>query len=104
MRQELINSIAFLFLYAFIGNVPELLSTLEFGGINTVIADGVRFGAGYRYFDGVSVISEYAVMEDSGQVHPIKELFDDRTGFTLAFKHNGNIYAQCGGGIVDILN
>ncbi len=83
---------------------PELLSTLEFGGINTVIADGVRFGAGYRYFDGVSVISEYAVMEDSGQVHPIKELFDDRTGFTLAFKHNGNIYAQCGGGIVDILN
>lgn len=83
---------------------PELLSTLEFGGINTVIADGVRFGAGYRYFDGVSVISEYAVMEDSGQVYPVKELFDDRTGFMLAFKHNGNIYAQCGGGIVDILN
>lgn len=83
---------------------PELLSTLEFGGINTVIADGVRFGAGYRYFDGVSVMSEYAVMEDSGQVYPVKELFDDRTGFTLAFKHNGNIYAQCGGGIVDILN
>lgn len=83
---------------------PELLSTLEFGGINTVIADGVRFGAGYRYFDGVSVMSEYAVMEDSGQVYPVKELFDDRTGFTLAFKHNGNIYAQCGGGIVDMLN
>lgn len=83
---------------------PELLSTLEFGGINTVIADGVRFGTGYRYFDGVSVISEYAVMEDSGQVYPVKELFDDRTGFTLAFKNNGNIYARCGGGIVDILN
>lgn len=83
---------------------PELLSTLEFGGVNTVIADGVRFGAGYRYFDGVSVMSEYAVMEDSGQVCPTKELFDDRTGFTLAFKHGGNIYAQCGGGIVDILN
>ncbi|MBD5383885.1 MAG: hypothetical protein HDR72_02655 [Ruminococcaceae bacterium] len=83
---------------------PELLNTLEFGGINTVIADGVRFGAGYRYFDGVSVMSEYAVMEDSGQVSSTKELFDDRTGFTLAFKHNGNIYAQCGGGIVDMLN
>ena len=82
---------------------PELLSTLDFGGVNTVIADGVRFGAGYRYFDGVSVMSEYAVMEDSGQTSS-KELFDDRTGFTLAFKHNGNIYAQCGGGIIDILN
>lgn len=83
---------------------PELLSTLEFGGVNTVIADGVRFGAGYRYFDGVSVMSEYAVMEDSGQISSTNELFDDRTGFTLAFKHGGNIYAQCGGGIVDILN
>ncbi len=83
---------------------PELLGSLEFGGTNTVIVDGVRFGAGYRYFDGVSIISEYAVMEDSGQVYPVKQLYDDRTGFTLAFKHGGNIYAQCGGGILDILN
>ena len=83
---------------------PELLGSLEFGGINTAIVDGVRFGAGYRYFDGVSIISEYAVMEDSGKAYPVKQLYDDRTGFTLAFKHNGNIYAQCGGGILDILN
>lgn len=82
----------------------ELLSTLEFGGVNTVIMDGVRFGAAYRYFDGVSVMSGYAVMSDSGEESPAKELFDDRTGFTLAFKHGGTIYAQCGGGIVDILN
>lgn len=83
---------------------PELLGSLEFGGTNTVIVDGVRFGAGYRYFDGVSIISEYAVMEDSGKVYPVKQLYDDRTGFTLAFKQGGNIFAQCGGGIVDILN
>ncbi len=82
----------------------SLLETLEFGGVNTVIMDGVRFGVAYRYFDGVSVMSGYAVMSDSGEETPTKELFDDRTGFTLAFKHGGNIYAQCGGGIVDILN
>lgn len=82
----------------------ELLNTLEFAGINTVIMDGVRFGAAYRYFDGVSVMSGYAVMSDSGEEYPVKELFDDRTGFTLAFKHGGNIYALSGGGIVDILN
>lgn len=83
---------------------PDLLSTLEFGSVNTVIMDGVRFGAAYRYFDGVSVMSGYAVMSDSGEESPSKELFDDRTGFTLAFKHGGTIYALCGGGIVDILN
>lgn len=82
----------------------DLLNTLEFGGVNTVIMDGVRFGAAYRYFDGVSVMSGYAVMSDSGEESPSKELFDDRTGFTLAFKHGGTIYALCGGGIVDILN
>lgn len=82
----------------------ELLNTLEFGGVNTVIMDGIRFGAAYRYFDGVSVMSGYAVMSDSGEELPAKELFDDRTGFTLAFKHGGTIYALCGGGIVDILN
>lgn len=82
----------------------DQLNTLEFGGVNTVIMDGVRFGAAYRYFDGVSVMSGYAVMSDNGEESPSKELFDDRTGFTLAFKHGGTIYALCGGGIVDILN
>ena len=82
----------------------DMLNTLEFGGVNTVIMDGVRFGAAYRYFDGVSVMSGYAVMSDGGEESPAKDLFDDRTGFTLAFKHGGNIYALCGGGIVDILN
>lgn len=82
----------------------ERLDTLEFGGSNTVIADGVRFGAAYRYFDGVSVISEFAVADESGQTNAVKELYDDRAGYTLAFKHGGNVYAVCGGGIVDVLN
>lgn len=83
---------------------PELLETLEFGGVNTVIADGVRFGAAYRYFDGVSVMSGFAIMEENGQIYPVEEQYDDRTGYTLAFKHGGSVYARCEKGIVDILN
>ncbi|MDE7361495.1 MAG: hypothetical protein K2N38_06125 [Oscillospiraceae bacterium] len=83
---------------------PELLATLEFSGVNTVIADGVRFGAAYRYFDGVSIMSGFAIMDESGQVYPVEELYDDRTGYTLAFKNGGNVYAQCEKGIVSILN
>lgn len=81
----------------------EYLATLQFGGTNTVIADGVRFGAAYRYFDGVSVMSGFAIMEENGQMIPVEEQYDDRTGYTLAFKHGGNVYAQCDKGIVDIL-
>lgn len=83
---------------------PEYLATLQFGGANTVIADGVRFGAAYRYFDGVSVMSGFAMMEENGQAIPVEELYDDRTGYTIAFKHGGNVYAQCEKGIVSILN
>lgn len=79
----------------------EELSTLKFGGTDTVVLDGTRCGAAFSYFDGVSVISDYAVMSAESRKTTVKELFDDKTGFTLAFKSGGGIYAVCGNGTVD---
>lgn len=80
----------------------EELSTLKFGGVDAIVLDGERCGASFSYFDGVSVISDYAVMSSGKLETSVKELFDDKTGFTLAFKSGGDIYALCGNGIADV--
>lgn len=80
----------------------EESSTLKFGGVDAVVLDGERCGASFSYFDGVSVISNYAVMSAGKLETSVKELFDDKTGFTLAFKSGGDIYALCGNGIADV--
>lgn len=81
----------------------EELNSLRFGGIDTIVLDGERCGAAFSYFDGVSVISDYAVMSSGRLETYVEELFDDKTGFTLAFKGGGKIYAVCGNGITDVL-
>lgn len=69
--------------------------TLEIGSADTFYsADGV-YGAAYSWFDGVSVVSEYAVFgNDNGEV----TLFDDKTGFTAAFRRDGKLCLVYGGG------
>lgn len=58
------------------------LSTLSFCGTNTIVIDGAdRCGAAYRWFDGVSVVDEFAEL---GRARSTKTLYDDRTGFTAA--------------------
>lgn len=72
----------------------DAASTLETGGMDTFYsADGV-YGAAYSWFDGVSVVSEYAIFgNDSGEV----TLFDDKTGFTAAFRRDGKLCLVYGG-------
>jgi len=58
------------------------LSTFSFGGANTIVIDGAdRCGAAYRWFDGVSVVDEFAEL---GKSRSAKTLYDDRTGYTAA--------------------
>lgn len=65
------------------------LSTFSFGGANTIVIDGAdRCGAAYRWFDGVSVVDEFAEL---GKTRSTKTLYDDRTGFTAAVVSDDNI-------------
>ena len=86
-------------LYSYVKTLSDdELETLVLCGGNTVCADGGRFGMAYSYFDGVSVVSEYAVF---GTENGTKTLFDDKTGFTAAFAENGRIYAVYSGGVCE---
>ncbi len=52
----------------------------EIGGVSTFfIGDETRCAAAFSYFDGVSVISEYALF---GRANTSYTLFDDKNGFT----------------------
>lgn len=79
----------------------EQLATLAFGAYDTFIVSDRLCGAAYSYFDGVSVVSEYAVLGDTQNV---TTLYDDRTGFTLAFESGGVPYAVCSEGAVNVAN
>ena len=79
----------------------EQLATLTFGADDTFIVSGSFCGAAYSYFDGVSVVSEYALLDGSQKV---TTLYDDRTGFTLAFESGGKPYAVCSEGAVNVAN
>ncbi|MGN1340988.1 MAG: hypothetical protein ACI4WS_11910 [Oscillospiraceae bacterium] len=58
------------------------LESLQFGGVNTMVIDGAeQSGAAYRWFDGVSVVDEFAQL---GKSRSVKTLYDDRDGFTAS--------------------
>ena len=70
-------------------------TTLETGACGTVFIGSGVYGGAYSWFDGVSVVSEYAVF--GGQNREIT-LFDDKTGFTAAFERDGKLCLVYGGG------
>ena len=65
------------------------LETLRFGGAQTVFTDGALCGAEYSRFDGVSVVSEYAVF---GRQNIVKTLYDDPAGYTAAALVGGEMF------------
>ena len=75
------------------------LSTLDIGGINTLIIEPGRSGFAFDCFDGVCKVSRYIIFGQSGAEHT---LFDDKTGFTAAAELDGNIYLIYGGGAMPI--
>ena len=55
------------------------LETLSFCGANTTVIDGTDCcGMAYRWFDGVSVVDEFAELGRSRSLHT---MYDDNTGF-----------------------
>lgn len=67
-----------------VGEAPAL------GGGNTFyIESAERCAAAYTYFDGVSVVSEFALFGKSNTAHT---LFDDKTGFTSAALINDQLH------------
>ena len=58
------------------------LETLSFCGANTTVIDGTDCcGMAYRWFDGVSVVDEFAELGRSRSLHT---MYDDNTGFRAA--------------------
>ena len=58
------------------------LETFSFRGVNSFVINGAECsGAAYRYFDGVSMVDEFAELGRSRSLHT---LYDDREGFTAA--------------------
>lgn len=76
----------------------EQLATARLGDPKTAVINGSKSGVAYSYFDGVSVISEYAVFADGEQPN-IVTVFDDKTGFTAAFKDGNAVNAICAEGV-----
>lgn len=74
------------------------LTTVKLGDPKTAVVDGTKSGVSYSYFDGVSVVSEYAVFADGSQPKTVS-VFDDKTGFTVAFKNGNAINAVCAEGV-----
>ena len=69
---------------------PSEKETLDPAPSNSVILGSGYSGAAYKYFDGVSIISEYAVF---GSRQQSASLYDNKAGFICAFENNGQIYA-----------
>ena len=72
--------------------------TVKPGDAKTAVIDGAQSGIAYSYFDGVSVMSEYAVFGGGAQPKTVS-VFDDKTGFTVAFKDGNAIKAICADGV-----
>ena len=87
-----------------VSSVQELsadeLKTLVCGTKNSMTVGSDNAGAAHSYFDGVSVISVYALI-DGASFKNVK-LYDDKTGFEYAFMMDGKIYAVCSKGAMDI--
>ncbi len=63
------------------------LESFRFSGVNCTVINGTECsGAAYRYFDGVSVVDEFAELGRSRSLHT---LYDDRTGYTAAAYADG---------------
>lgn len=72
----------------------EELKTFSFRGANTMVINGADIcGAAYRWFDGVSVVDEFAVM---GRSRSVRTLYDDKQGFTAAAVIDGELTLLCG--------
>lgn len=68
---------------------PSELESFRFCGVNTMVINGAeQSGAAYRWFDGVSVVDEFAQL---GKSRSVKTLYDDRSGFTAASVVDGKI-------------
>lgn len=66
------------------------LPTLELGGAKTTAFCSGNCAVAYKYFDGVSVVSECAVF---GGTNSETAHYDDKTGYTAVFSHNNKIIA-----------
>ncbi len=72
------------------------LSTLEVGGAETAaFSEGVCAFA-FRYFDGVSIVSQCVMF---GKNNSERTLYDDRTGYTAVFNLDGSIFAVSSKGL-----
>lgn len=76
----------------------DQLATVKIGDPKTAVFDGSKSGVAYSYFDGVSVVSEYVVFGDGARPETVS-VFDDKTGFTAAFKDGSTVKAVCTQGI-----
>ena len=77
---------------------PKELESLQFGGANTAVINGAELcGAAYRWFDGVSVVDEFAQL---GRSRSVKTLYDDRSGFTAAAVVDGKLTLISGNKII----
>ncbi len=76
----------------------DKLASVKFGSAAAVVTDGAQSGAAYSYFDGVSVESVYVVFAEGAQPKTVS-VFDDKDGFTAAFKDGDTIKAICAGGV-----
>lgn len=84
-------------------NLPaEQLADVKFGGAETAVMNETQSGASYSYFDGVSVVSGYAVFANDMRATTDISVFDDKTGFTAAFVDGGVIKAVCAEGVKTI--
>lgn len=73
---------------------PEELQSFAFCGANTAAVNGTELcGAAYRWFDGVSVVDEFAVL---GKSRSVKTLYDDPYGFTAAVCTDDGLTLICG--------
>lgn len=76
----------------------EQLQSVKLGDSRSALTDDDTTGISYSYFDGVSVISEYVVFTKDAPPKTVS-VYDDKTGFTAAFKMGSEINAVCADGI-----
>ncbi len=73
-------------------------SVIEVAGANSLfIGDDTRCAAAFTYFDGVSVISEYALF---GKTNVSYTLFDDKNGFSAAVGFSDRLYLIYGNSFI----
>ncbi len=66
---------------------------------NTIYIGEDRYAAAYTYFDGVSVISAYALF---GRTNTSYTLFDDKNGFTAAIPLGNRLYLFYGNNAIKV--